>query len=74
MEDWKKEILARDALDAYTCISYIANMLYPEISMAKERESKLRLEGGKIIEDLESKCILKYNKIKKELDEDEGNE
>ena len=40
-EKWQKSILYRDYAEAATCISYLANLLYPEMTYAKDREAKV---------------------------------
>ena len=41
LQDWQRDILHRDNLDCMTLISKIANHLYPEMPMARDREAKL---------------------------------
>lgn len=49
-EEWQADIVARDNLDAKCLVSFIANLLYPDLVMAKDREAKLFAEGGAIIQ------------------------
>lgn len=40
-EQWQADIVAAEYLKATACISYVANCLYPELPMAKDREARL---------------------------------
>lgn len=56
-EEWQREVVARDFLDASSLISRIANLLYPDMQMARDRETKLRTEGGRIISRIEAAAL-----------------
>ena len=46
---WQEEIVARDYLNALCRISELANLLYPDLPLAKQREAALFADGGAII-------------------------
>jgi hypothetical protein len=66
-EQWQADIVARDRLNALTMISAIANMLYPEMTFARDRERRL-LEIPEM-QRLAAKCKDAATKLSAELAE-----
>ena len=54
MIDLEREILAEALLDMHCLMSTLANLLYPDTLMAKDRERRLREEGGPFIARIEA--------------------
>lgn len=67
LEPWQEEIVARSMNDALCCISYLANLLYPDEPYAKAREARLRSEGGEIIARIEAAAMKRVAESRAEL-------
>jgi hypothetical protein len=68
-EPWQAEIAYRDHNQARCCISYLANKLYPELPMARDREAALRADGGEIIARLETALANEVKSLSAAIDE-----
>lgn len=66
-EKWQTEILARDANQAQTVVSYLSNLLYPSLSLARDREAQFMREGGEFAEKIRKVSREKYLQLQKEL-------
>lgn len=51
-EEWQKEIIAKDMLEAVCCLSYLANLLYPDEISSQSRHDLLFKEGGEFVKKL----------------------
>lgn len=59
-EEWQYAICARDSSSAMTRVSELANLLYPEIAGAKEREAKFMDDGGSIAQAIKDASDAQY--------------
>jgi len=68
-EKWEAEIVARDALTYMCLVSQLANMMYPEMHYARDRETRLMSEGGEFMQRIAAEASRRYGVCSSALNE-----